>query len=139
PSIRDLPDPDESKQRDLCGYDPTREADDTLLVGRISDREGALRGVLVNYACHPTTLAWDNRAISPDYVGAMRATVEEITGAPGLFLLGACGELSPRYQYVGETEVADRHGRQLAHAALATLYDMEPPGMQLCYQGAVES
>src|SRR5690606_19243308 len=60
-------------------------------------------------------------------------------GTPGLFLLGACGELSPRYQYVGEADVADRHGRQLAHAALATLYDMEPPGTRLCYQGAVES
>jgi hypothetical protein len=138
-SNRDLPDPDESKQRYLCGYNPAVEADDTLLVGRVSDRAGKLRGVLVNYACHPTTLAWDNRAISPDYVGAMRATIEETTGAPGLFLLGACGELSPRYQYVGETEVSDRHGRQLAHAALATLYDMEPPGTELGYEGAVES
>jgi hypothetical protein len=138
-SNRDLPDPDKSKQRFLCGYNPAVEADDTLLVGRVSDRAGALRGVLVNYACHPTSLAWDNRAISPDYVGAMRATIEESTGAPGLFLLGACGELSPRYQYVADTEVADRHGRQLAHAALAALYDMEPPGTQLRYAGAVES
>jgi hypothetical protein len=138
-SNRDLRDPDESKQRYLCGYNPAKEADDTLLVGRVSDHEGTLRGVLVNYACHPTTLAWDNRAISPDYVGAMRATIEESTGAPGMFLLGACGELSPRYQYVGDAEVADRHGRQLAHAALATLYDMEPAGTQLCYEGAVES
>jgi hypothetical protein len=93
----------------------------------------------VHYACHPTTLAWDNEAISPDYVGAMRETVEQTTSAPALFLLGACGELAPRYQYVGDPEVADRHGKTLGFAALATLHDMEPAGAQLRYAGAVES
>src|SRR5262249_34891748 len=94
---------------------------------------------LVNYACHPTTLAWDNAAISPDYVGAMRETIEDATNAPALFLLGACGELAPRYQYVGEPEVADRHGRELGVAALAALHGMEPSGADLAYAGVVES
>lgn len=136
---RDLPDPDPQQDRFLCGYNPQQPADDTLVLGRMTDRDGTLWGVLVNYACHPTTLAWENRAISPDYVGALRAAIEEQTGAAGLFLLGACGELAPRYQYVGDPAVADRHGRQLAHAALATLYDMEPPGTELCFDETVES
>ena len=136
---RDLPDPDPSRQRIVCGYNPDGNPDDALLVGRITDATGRIRATLVNYACHPTTLAWENEAISPDYVGAMRETIQQATNAPALFLLGDCGELAPRYQYVGDPEVADRHGRELGFAALATLNGMEPPGAQLGYAGVVES
>jgi hypothetical protein len=136
---RDLPDPDPSRQRIVCGYNPEGDPDDALLVGRIADATGKIRGTLVNYACHPTTLAWENEAISPDYVGAMRETIQQATNAPAIFLLGACGELAPRYQYVGDPEVADRHGRELGFAALSTLNGMEPPGAQLGYAGVVES
>ena len=138
-TVRDLPDPNAESDRVLCGFNPEGTADDTLLVGRITDATGTIRATLMNYACHPTTLAWDNTAISPDYVGAMRETVQQITGAPALFLLGACGDLAPRYQYVGDPAIADQHGRQLAYSSLATLEDMEPPGTQLEYAGAVES
>lgn len=137
--IRDLPDPDTTRNRVVCGYNPEGDPDDTLLVGRITDMTGRTRGTLVNYACHPTTLAWDNKSISPDYIGAMRATIQDSTNAPAVFMLGVCGELAPRYQYVGNPEVADRHGRQLGHAALATLFDMEPAGTQLAYIHTVES
>lgn len=143
-TVRDFPDPDPAKNRIVCGYNPDVQADNTLIVGRItdtvgSDTTGEIRATIVNYACHPTTLAWDNTAISPDYIGAMRETMQASTGAPALFLLGVCGELAPRYQYVGDTEVADSHGRQLGFAALATLNDMEPAGTRLAYQGIVES
>jgi hypothetical protein len=136
---RDLPDPDPARQRTVCGYNPYGEPDDTLLVGRITDASGQIRATVVNYACHPTTLAWENEAISPDYVGAMRATIEQATNAPALFLQGNSGELAPRHQYVGDHAVADRHGRELGFAALATLYGMEPPGTHLSYAGALES
>lgn len=136
-TVRDLPDPE--KDRYLCGYAPNQPADSTLLVGRVTDEDGAIRATLVNYACHPTTLAWENKAISPDYIGAMRETIERVTEAPMLFLLGACGELAPREQYTGDVEVADRHGRQLGYAALAVLEDMLPPRTQLGYSHAVES
>lgn len=140
-AVRDLPEPvsEGVSPRTVCGFNPRRQADDTLLVGRITGADGRLRATLSNYACHCTTLAWENEAISPDYVGAMRETVERETGAPALFLQGASGELAPRHQYVADLQVADRHGRQLGHATLATLYDMQPPGCQLTYQGVVES
>ena len=136
---RDLPDPDPSRKRIVCGYNPDGKPDDTLLVGRITDATGRIRGTLVNYACHPTTLAWENEAISPDYVGAMRETMQQATNAPAFFLQGNSGELAPRYQYVRDPEVADRHGRELGFAALATLNGMEPPGAQLRYAEIVES
>ncbi|MBG89158.1 MAG: alkaline ceramidase [Verrucomicrobiales bacterium] len=138
-TVRDLSDPNPDNDQIICGFNPDEQADDTLLLGRVTDTEGKIRATLVNYACHPTTLAWDNTAISPDYVGAMRDTIQQATEAPALFLLGACGELSPRHQYVGDTEVADRHGRQLAHAALGTLSDMEPSGTSLQFSETVES
>jgi hypothetical protein len=50
-----------------------------------------------------------------------------------------CGDLAPRYQYVEDPEIADRHGRQLGFAALATLQGMEPPGTRLTYIHTVES
>lgn len=139
-AYRDLPDPASSdKQRWICGFNPQGQPDDTLVVGRVTNQSGEILATLVNYACHPTTLAWDNTAISPDYIGAMRATMERDTGAPALFLQGASGELSPRHQYTGDTRIADQHGRQLGHAALATLLDMEPPGQAFAYQTTVES
>ena len=126
--------------RVLCGYNPAGPADDTLLVGRITAVTGRPLGTIVNYACHPTTLAWENDLISPDYVGAMRETIEAATdGGPAVFLQGASGELAPRHQYTGDPAVADRHGQEIGHAVLATLAGMEPPGEQLVFAGVVES
>lgn len=140
---RDFADPaangNTAMPRYLCGYNPEGTPDNTLILGRLSDLSGRMLGTLVNYACHPTTLAWQNRAISPDYIGSMRETVEHVTGAPALFLLGACGELAPRDQYVEKTSVADAHGRELGYAALSTLFGMEPSGTRLVYAGVMES
>jgi len=135
---RDLPDPE--KDRIICGFNPSGKADDTLLVGRVTSDSGTIQATLVNYACHPVTLAWQNRLISPDFVGALREVLEAHTGnAPCLFLQGASGELAPREQYTGDTTVADAHGRQLAFGTLATLEGMLPHQTKLEYSGAVES
>jgi hypothetical protein len=138
---RDLPDPETGGERILCGFNPTGAADDTLVVGRVTrDGDGGVLATLVNYACHPTTLAWENTLISPDFIGAMRELVEKETdGAPCLFLQGASGELGPAHQYVGDPRVADQHGRRLGFSALATLAGMLPPGQGLAYEGYVES
>ncbi len=138
-ACRDLPDPTSDGERIVCGFRPGAPADDTLLVGRVTDQTGTIRAVLVNYACHPTTLAWENTALSPDFVGTMRDVVEEQVGGPVLFIQGASAELAPRYQYTGSTETADRHGRHLGHAVLATLFDMEPPASRLVFDRIVES
>lgn len=94
---------------------------------------------IVNYACHPTTLAWQNTLVSPDYVGAMRDLVEESTGAPVAFFQGASGELAPREQYTGDVAVADRHGLSLGHAVLAALAELPPPGTALELTHVVQS
>lgn len=134
---RDLPQPE--KKRFLVGLNSEENADDTLLVGRITDDQDKIIATLANYACHPTTLAWDNRLISPDFIGAMRELVETETQAPCLFLQGASGDLSPAEQYSGNYKLADRYGRQLGYAVLATLESMLSPKSNLSYEGAVES
>ena len=139
-----------AKNRDLlldderhfaCGFNPHGIADDTLVVGRITDRvTGRVMGTLVNYACHPTTLAWENKLISPDFVGTMRTTVEAATrNAPCLFLQGASGELSAQDGHQGDVAVAERQGRQLGYAVLSTLEGMIPAEKQLDYGGIKES
>ncbi len=130
---------DEENGLYAVGSNPDRAADDTVLVTRASDREGRLVATLVNYGCHPTTLAWDNTLISPDYPGAMREVVERETGAPCVFLLGASGDLGPRYGFVGETKAADRNGLQLGYAALSALQGLMPDGTEMRYDGPVIS
>jgi hypothetical protein len=130
---------DEQSKQFVCGFNPCGFADDTVTVARISGDDGKCLGTIVNYACHPTTLAWDNTAISPDYVGAMREVVEQATGAPCLFLQGASGDLGPREGFVGDWAVADRNGRQLGHAALSALEALPPPGTRFVYAGPVVS
>ena len=130
---------DEEGQRYATGYNPDATADDTVIVARINDLDGDTRLVIVNYACHPTTLAWDNTVLSPDFVGAARETVEQDVGALCCFFQAPCGELGPREGFVGDTAVADRNGRQLGHAALSGFYSMGPPRADFVYLGPVES
>lgn len=130
---------DEMSQQFVCGFNPQGFADDTVLVARATDDEGRLVATLVNYACHPTTLAWDNRLISPDFPGAMRATVEAALGGTCVFLQGASGDLGPREGFVGDVEVADRNGRILGHAAIAAIESLPPAGTRFQYTGPVVS
>ena len=130
---------DGARQLFACGFNPGTPADDTVLVARVAGADGQPVASIVNYACHPTTLAWDNTLISPDYIGAMREVVERETGAPCLFLQGACGELGPREGFVGDPAVADRNGRQLGYAALAALTALPAAGTRFEYAGPVVS
>ena len=134
-TVRDLP----CGATDIVGFNPEAEADDTVVVGRIHGSNGETIATVLNYACHPTTLAWQNALISPDYVGPARRVLEDAVGAPCLFLLGAAGELAPRDQYTGDTTVAERNGRVLGHAALSVLESLPAPGTSVRYRGVVES
>lgn len=130
---------DEASKQWVCGFNPGGPADDSVLVARATDEGGRTLATVVNYACHPTTLAWENTLISPDYVGAMREVIEPATGAPCVFLQGASGDIGPREGFVGDVAVADRNGRQLGHAALAALETLPPPGTRFEYTGPVVS
>ena len=130
---------DETYGAHVCGLNPDVAADDTVWAARVATPSGKRLATLVNYACHPTTLAWENTLVSPDYPGAMRETVARASGAPCVFVLGACGDLCPRDGYTGHTAVADRNGRQVGYAALSALETIGPPATDFEYQGPVVS
>jgi hypothetical protein len=130
---------DAAAERFACGFNPDVPADDTLLVARVTRETGEVIATLFNYACHPTTLAWENRLLSPDYIGAAREVLEQAFAAPALFLHGASGDLAPRDNYVGDASVADRNGRQLGYAAAAAIEALPPAGTQFVYAGIVAS
>ena len=138
---RDILDPTPGKDRWLCGYNPENDADDTLVVGRVTrDSDSVVTATIVNYACHPTTLAWENDQISPDFIGGLREVVEgETAAAPCLFLQGASGELGPKLQYTGDTRIADQVGRQIGFAAMSAIMSMNPPREEAAFAEVRES
>ena len=124
----------------VCGLNPERVVDDTLVVGRVSDTSGTIIATLINYAAHPTSLGGGNRLVSPDYIGAMRDLVERETGgATCVFLHGADGDLTPRRSFEDDVEAADQNGRELGYAALSVLAGMFPPGHRMVFAGREES
>jgi hypothetical protein len=135
---RDYLDPQTNSH--VCGYNPHASADDTLVVARVqAETASQPLAILVNYACHPTTLAWENRLISPDYIGGLREVVERETQAPLFFIQGASGDVGPREGYVGDANVARRNGRQLGFAAISALETLPCPGTSFEYAGPVVS
>ncbi|HEX2324484.1 MAG TPA: hypothetical protein VHQ00_03740 [Chloroflexota bacterium] len=130
---------DAGRRHFVCGTNPDAVADDTVIAARVAGPRGETVATLVNYACHPTTLAWENTLLSPDYPGAMRETVERATGAPCVFVLGACGDIGPRYGFTGDPLAADQNGHELGYAALAALAGLRPPATDLRYAGPVLS
>lgn len=103
--------------------------------------------VVVIGEIHPTILEADNLRYSPDFPGAVRATVERMTGAPTLFLTGAAGDVNPVWtehtaeeaERVGSiiglraTEAVLRLGRlgqphRVVNLSLGRDLDVSPPG-----------
>ena len=131
---------DEPLGRYVCGFNSAGEADDTVGVVRLANAsDHSTLATIVNYACHPTTLAWDNTLISPDYPGAMCEVVETATDAPCFFIQGASGDIGPRHGFVGDTAIADQNGRQLGYSVLSALEDLPPVDANMKYGGAVIS
>lgn len=127
------------EQRYVVGYNEKETPDDTILIGRITGEKNNTLAVIVNYACHPTTLAWNNTLISPDFVGSMRELINTYANVPILFLQGASGELSPADQYTGDVAVAEKNGKILGFSVLSALQCMGEAGYSRVLSSIVES
>lgn len=79
----------------ILGQNPTGPVDRQVGVARFDDAEGRPLATLVNFACHPVCQGGQMQALSADYPGRVREVVESLTGAPCLFLQGACGNINP--------------------------------------------
>lgn len=122
------------------GRNPQGFVDRELIVFRIDDAAGRPLAVLVNYACHGTVLAYENQAISPDWPGMMRKTVEAaMPGALCLFFQGAAGNQGPVEGFTGDLGVAHRLGRILGHQVTAVAEQIETVRRMPKFEGFVES
>ncbi|HUQ90106.1 MAG TPA: hypothetical protein VM120_00410 [Bryobacteraceae bacterium] len=75
---------------------PSSPLDPSVQVLVVQDMQGEPRGILVNYACHPSVLGPDNLAFSADYPGALRTYVEsQVPNALLLFTQGGAGDINP--------------------------------------------
>src|SRR5437660_9003124 len=68
--------------------------DHELAVMRFDDLSGKPIAVLINFAAHPTMVAASTLKFSADYVGAMKAAVEQEMGVTAIFMQGASGDMS---------------------------------------------
>ncbi len=95
------------------GVDRSGPVDAAVPLLRVTDAEGKLRAVLVNYACHCTTLGPDFNKVGGDWAGYAQEFIErEQPGATALVAIGCAGDINPDPR--GKLEQAVEHGRAVA-------------------------
>jgi neutral/alkaline ceramidase-like enzyme len=99
--------------RIVVGKNWSGPVDRTVRVMRFDDLEENAVATIVHYACHPTTMAWQNQYFTPDYPGVTRQVVEQQIGGLCLFLQGAAGNITPRQGFTGDRRVYRRLGKLL--------------------------
>ena len=95
------------------GAVPDAPVDHSLPILRATDAEGNLMAVLVNYACHCTTLRGNFKEIHGDWSGTAQEFIEaDHPGAIGLISIGCGADADPCPH--GTVELCRQHGRALA-------------------------
>ena len=96
--------------------------------------------MLVNFQCHGTVLAWENKLISPDWPGMLRKTIETaLPGAKALFFQGAAGNQGPMEGFTGDLRVPHRLDSILGHEAAALALQTETVKRAAKFEGYQES
>jgi hypothetical protein len=95
------------------GAVPDAPVDHSLPVMRVTDANGKLLAVLVNYACHNTTLRQDFKQIHGDWAGCARAGIQaDFPGVVAMIVLGCGADADPAPH--DTVELCERHGRAVA-------------------------
>ena len=95
------------------GAVPEGAVDHGLPLLRVTDAQGKLLAVVVNYACHNTTLRGDFKQIHGDWAACAQESIEaDHPGAVAMVTVG-CGADADPYPH-GTVELCRRHGRAVA-------------------------
>lgn len=89
-----------------------------VLVGLRDRRTGKLVSTICNFACHAVVMGEHNCRVSADYPGRVQSLIEQATGAPCMFLNGACGDLNPRLAHSVNFDDVDTIASEVATEAL---------------------
>ncbi len=111
--------------RTILGANPDGPLDREVGLLRIDSAEGDPLATLLNYACHPVILGPSSLVVSADFVGRTREVVEGATGAPMLFVQGACGDINPLGGVTEDYRGCERLGTVLAGEAIRVLAGIE--------------
>jgi hypothetical protein len=96
------------------GVTPDGVVDRDLPVLTVRTADGALRAVLVSYACHATTLEGKDNYVHGDWPGATQELIErQHPGAIALVAIGTGADANPNPRGGGVADV-DRHAREVA-------------------------
>src|SRR3989442_13347947 len=80
----------------ILGVNPRGLVDRSVPVLRVDSADGKLRAVLLDYACHNTTLTQTNFSLCGDYAGFAQAYIQErFPGAQAMFMIGCGGDANP--------------------------------------------
>lgn len=102
----------------IIGRNPIGPTDKAVPVLSARRPDGTVKAVVFGYACHNTVL--DLHQFSGDYAGFAQLEVErKLPGATALFVAGCAGDQNPHPRRA--LELAQKHGEDLAHAALSVL------------------
>jgi hypothetical protein len=95
------------------GVNPEGPVDHSMPLLRVTDPEGNIKALLVNYACHGTTLGPDINKIHNDWMGeAQRIMEERYPGAIAMVSIGAGADANPEPRL--EMEHTTMHGKEIA-------------------------
>jgi neutral ceramidase len=97
--------------------EPSGPVDREAFLIRLDAEDGAPLASIVHFACHPVVMGPENLLYSADYVGELTRLVAEATGAPCLFLQGACGDINPYRDKTGPEEDAVAAMREVGRSA----------------------
>ena len=95
------------------------------------EQEGEVKGSLINFGCHPTTLTGNNWQYSADYPGYIAESVKKVKGDDfaSMFLNGACGNVTQVDHVAGFIDTyqeCQRIGYILGVAALEAINQAQP-------------
>jgi len=85
--------------------DKNRAIDPRVILFRLKDESGGLKGMLFHYSCHLTSQGVENYLISADWVGPVRDHFQTTLHVPTAFIQGAEGNTDPYTR--GELDMAD--------------------------------
>jgi len=105
---------------------PAGAVDHTLPVLRVTDPDGKLRGVLVNYACHCTTLGGKFMRVCGDWAGYAQEIIErEHPGTTAMISIGCGADANPQPRE--DLSYARLHGESIARELRRLLADSWQP------------
>jgi hypothetical protein len=95
---------------------PVRRSLDAV---RLDDADGRRIATIAALGAHPTVLAGGNDTVSAEFPGVARRIVEDVSGAPCLYLQGAAADVGPRRSFTDRVEDVESLGREIGHHVLA--------------------